>query len=132
MPRPLSPVPYIGEVTGEAAGHNEQSIDADVVAVAGKARRQPLGRHGDTPQPIFVERPGRGVDCAALLDLDKRQRPAATGNQVDLATRYARPLGENSPTSQPQPPGGDGFRLATTRLGKLAIQLLAPSSRARA
>jgi len=67
-----------------------------------------------------------------LLDLDKRQRPAATGNQVDLSTRNPRAFGKNVPAMQAQPPGGDSFRLATTVLGKLAIQLDAPSSSARA
>jgi len=119
-------------VARQSARHDEQGIDADVVAVASIARRQPLGCDCDTPQPVFVERPGRGIDRAPLLDLDKRQCPAATGNQVDLATRDPRAFGKNVPAMQAQPPGGDSFRLATTVLGKLAIQLDAPSSSARA
>ena len=93
---------------------------------------QSLGGDRDPPQPMFVQCPGRGIGGIPMLDLDERQHAAAPSDQVDLAAGYARPLGQNPPSVQPQPPGGDGLGLAAARLGKLPVQALPPSSNARA
>lgn len=116
----------------QAARDDEQSVDADIVALAGVAGGQPLRGYGDAAQTIFIQRPGGSYRGAALLDLDERQNLAATGDQVDLATRHAGTPGEDSPALQAQPPGGDGLRLAAARLGQLPVQSPSPSSSARA
>lgn len=112
--------------------HNEQRVDADVVAVPGKARRQPLGSHCDPPQPTFIRCPGGGLDRIALLDLDKGDGPASASDQVDLSTRYSGPASKDSPALQSQAPGGQRLRLAPARLGRVPVQSLPPSSSARA
>jgi len=127
----LSPVPNIGEVAGKAARDDEQRVDADFIAAAGIARRQPLGSR-DPAQTVLVERPGGRFFGAALLDLDKSQRAAAPGDQVDFTAGHACPASQNAPAMEAQPPGADRLRLAATRFGKLAVQLPPPNSSARA
>ena len=125
-------MPDVGEVTGQAARYDEQSVDADIVAVASITLSQACCGDGDAPQPIFVQCPGGGIGGIPLLDLDERQHAPAPGDQVDLAAGDARPPGQYLPAVQPQPPGGDGLGLAAARFGKLAVQSLPPSSNARA
>lgn len=116
----------------QSSRHNEQGIDADIITVASIAVGQSPSGNRDAPQPIFVQCPRGGVHRVALLDLDERQHTPAPSDQVYLAAGYTRPLGQNSPAMEPQPPGGDGLGLAAARLGKLAVQSLPPSSNARA
>lgn len=125
-------MPHIGEVAGEAAGHDEDGIDANVVAGAGVARRQPLRRHRDTPQAMLVEAPRRCILVGPLLHFDEGDRPAAPGDEVDFATGDARAAVEDAPAVEAQPPGGEAFRLATARFGLLPGQSRLPSSSARA
>jgi hypothetical protein len=119
-------------VTGQVARHDEQGVDADIIALARIAVSQSLGGNRDTPQPIFIECPGGGIGGAPLLDFDERQHSPAPSDQVNLAAGYPRPLSQYPPAVQPQPPGGDGLGLAAARLGKLPVQSLPPSSNARA
>lgn len=128
----LSPVPDVDEVAGQAAGNEEQRVDAYIVAVLGKARRQPLGGNCDAAQAIFVECPGCRILGGALLDLDEGECAAAPGDEVDFAARNAGTAGEDSPAVQAQPPGGERLRPAPARFGDLPVQSLAPSSSARA
>jgi hypothetical protein len=113
----LSPVPNIDEVAGQSAGDQEQGIDANRVAISGVAGREPLGGDRDPAQAIFIECPCCGVFGAALFDLDEGQCPAATRNEVDLATGNAGAPRENSPALQPQPPGGERFGPTPPRFG---------------
>ena len=115
----------------QPAGHEEDGIDADIVAFAGIARSQPLGCDRNAPEPVLVERHGQPFLAGAGLDLDKGQNPAAAGDEVDFAARYARPLGEDSPAAQPQPPGRQALRASAAPLSlDPPVQRL--SSRARA
>jgi len=50
----LSPVPDVGDMMGEAPGHDKNRIDANVVAFPGMACRQPLGGNGDAAKAILV------------------------------------------------------------------------------
>jgi hypothetical protein len=119
-------------MAGQAAGNEEQGIDADVVAIAGIARREPLGSDRDPAQAIFVERPRCRFLAAALLDLDEGQNAPAPGDQIDLATRDTGSDSKYPPPLQAQPPGRERFRPPTARLGHLPVQLPPPSSSARA
>lgn len=131
MPRPLSPVPYVDEVAGQAAGNQEQGIDADVVAVTRIARSQPLGGDGNAAQAIFVERPGRGCFAAALLDFDEGEDVPAASDEIDFAARDPSAARKDPPAVQAQPPGGDSLGPAPARFGLTAVQPPPPSSSAR-
>ena len=125
-------MPDVNEVPRQAAGDNEQRVDAYVVSIAGIARREALGGDCDPAQAIFVERPGGRFFAAALFHLDERENAAAPGYEIDLAARDAGAAGENSPAVETQPPGRERFRPPTARFGDLPVQLLPASSSARA
>ena len=127
----LSPMPDIGEMARQPAGHEEDRIDADVVAFPGLARRQPRGRDRNAPQPVLVEGHRQPFLAGAGLDFDKGQSLSAAGDEVDLATGHARPLGKDPPTAQPQPPGRQPLRAPAAPLG-LGPPVQRLSSRARA
>jgi len=119
-------------VPGQAARHDEQGVDANVIAVTGIARREPRSGHRNAAEPIFVKRPGGRFGGASLLDLDKGQYAATPCDQVDFAARNSGAAGENPPALEAQPPGGDCLRLAAAIFRLPAVQLLPPSSNARA
>ena len=127
----LSPVPHVGEMARQLAGQQEDGVDADVVAGAHEARRQPLGGDDDPAQPIVVEGDGGAFLGGARLDLDEGDDFAAAGNQVDFAARDARPLGEDPPAAKSQPPGRQPFRAPAAPL-RLDPPVQRLSSRARA
>jgi hypothetical protein len=127
----LSPMPDIREVAGQPAGHEENGVDADIVAGARVARRQPLGGDRDPPQPVGVERHRCLVLAGARLDLDEGDNAPAAGDEVDLTARHPRALAEDPPAMQPQPPGRQPLGLAPAPLGKLPpVQRLSSSARA--
>jgi len=132
MPRRLSPVPDVGEVTRQSARDDEQCVDPDIVAFPGIARRQPFCGHRDTAKAIFIKRPCGRVLRGALLYLDECERPAAPGNQIDLSAGNAGAPANDAPAFEAQPPGGNGFSLAAPRFGDLAVQSLPANSRALA
>ena len=115
----------------QAARHQEQGVDADVVAGPREAGRQPLGGDGDPAQSVVVEGHRCAIDAGAGLDLDKGQHSAAPGDEVDLAARHPCTTGEDSPAVQPQPPGGERLGGAATLLGEgAAVQRASSSARA--
>ena len=128
----LSPVPDVRQVPWQAPRDDEQGIDADVVALAGVARRQALSGHCDAAKAVFVQRPSGGFRRTPLLDLDEGDDAPASGHQIDFAAGNAGAAGKNAPALQPQPPGGDCFRPAPARLRQLPVQSPPPSSKARA
>jgi len=109
-------MPDIGEMARQAARHQEDGIDANVVTFSDIAGRQPLGGNDNASQAVLVQRKGRGFLCCPRLDLDKRDNPSASCNEIDFATRRLGAPRQDSPAMQAQPPGGDGFRLATALL----------------
>lgn len=115
----------------QLAWQEENGVDADVVAGAHEARRQSLGGDDDPSQSIVVESHRRSFLGRAGLDLDEGDDPPAAGDQVDLAARNSRPLGEDPPAMQPQPPGGQPLGAAAALLGQRAA-VQRPSSSARA
>ena len=94
-------MPHIDEMPGQAAGDQEQGVDADVVAIAGVARRETFSGDRDPAQPIFVESPGGRIFGGALLYFDKGQRAPTAGDKVDFAAGYAGSARENPPALQP-------------------------------
>ena len=119
-------------MTRPSAGHDEDRVDADIVAGPGITRRKALGGGRDPAKAIFVERqPGRLLR-GALLDLDERKDAATSRDQVDLATGDAGPAGDDRPAVEPEPPRRDRLRAAAARFGGLTGQSLAPRWSARA
>ena len=84
-----------------AVRHDEDRINADVVTGAGVTRLELARGDRDPAQAMLVERERRGVSSSALLDLDKRQHPAAPRDQIDLAAAHFHPLGQNPPAVEP-------------------------------
>jgi hypothetical protein len=124
-------LPDIGEVPRPAPRHDEDRVDADIVAVAHEARCKAFGGGGDPPQPPRVEREFGGAVACPGLDLDEGERAPAPRNDVDFAAGDAGAPREDPPAVQPQPPGGQPLGAAASLLGQLAaVQRL--SSRARA
>lgn len=119
-------------MAGQPAGNQEQRVDTRIVAIAQEARREPLGRDRDAPQPIVVERDGGGIASRALLDLDKRHNAPAPRDKVDFAARDTRAPRQDPPAVEPQPPSGDGLRTAAALLGLAAAQREFARSSARA
>lgn len=118
-------------MTREAAGQEEDGVDANIVAVAHEPRRQPFGRNRHAAQAILVEGHGGALFAGSRLHLDKGNDAAAAGDEIDFAAGHAGADGENPPAMQPQPPGGQPLGAAAALLGELAaVQRL--SSKARA
>ena len=118
-------------MTRPSARHEEDGVDAQVVAGAHETRRQAFRGDGYSPQAVLIERHGRALFAGTRLDLDEGEDAATTSDQIHFAARHPRTLGENAPAVQAQPPGGQPFGLAAALLGKLAaVQRL--SSKARA
>ena len=82
-----------------SAGNDEQSVDANVVAEPGVARRQLLHSRRDTAQAVMVQGKAGGVCGRALRDLAESDYPPAPGDQIDFAAANARPARQDSPTS---------------------------------
>ena len=116
----------------ELAGNQENRVDSNVVAFPRKAGCKPLRRHRHASQAILVKSQCCRFFSAPLLDFDEGDGSAAPSDQVDLSTRNAGPLSQDTPAAQAQPPGRDGLRLAPPRLGDLPVQLPPPSASARA
>ena len=116
----------------KAAWDDEDGVDADVVAGAGEARRQPLGGDRDPPQPVMVEGEARAILSGARLDLDEGDDAAAAGDQVDLAAGDAGAAGEDPPALEPKPPGGEVLGAPAALLGDEAVAVQRLSSSARA
>jgi hypothetical protein len=118
-------------MAGKPAGHEEDGIDADVVALAGVTRRQPLGGDRNAPQPVLVEGHGHALFGASRFDLDEGDNAPAAGHQVDFAARHSGALGQDAPAMQPQPPGGEALGAAAPPLRfEASVQRLSSSARA--
>ena len=88
-------------MTGKAAGHDEQRIDANIVSVAGITRSKPRGRDRHPTQPVAVEGPIGSLLAAALLDLDECKRSSAAGNKIDFAARNTGAVSKYVPAFEP-------------------------------
>ena len=114
----------------QAPWRKEHHVDAYVIARPRKARPQHFGSGSDAAQAILVDRKVEIGSAVAPLDLDEGDDPPAPRDQIDFARRYAKPLAEDTPAVQPQPPRRAAFGLAPARLGRRTLQ--APSFRSSA
>jgi len=119
-------------MTGQPTRHDEQRIDANIVALTRVTRGRPLGRDRHAAQPIRVERPVGCLHAAALLDLHESKGAAAPDDEIDLSAGNPRASGEDAPALAPQPPGSNQLRPSAACFGDLAIQPRSLNSRARA
>ena len=114
----------------QAPWRKEHHVDAYVIAWPGKARSQYFGGCRDAAQAILVDRKVEISGAVAPLYLDECNDPPAPRDQIDFARRYAKPLAEDTPAVQPQPPRRAAFGLASACLGRRTLQ--APSFRSNA
>ena len=119
-------------MAGEAAGNDEDGVEADVVAGPGVARGELLGGGRDAAQAVAVEREAGRFAGRALLDLDEGDDASAAGDEIDLAAVDPRPTREDSPAVEAKPPGGERLGAAAAALGGGAAQAPSPSASARA
>ena len=116
----------------QAPWRKEHHVDAYVIARAGEARAQHFGGRGDPAQAPGIDGKVEIGGAVAPLYLDERNDPPAPRDQIDFARRYAKPLAEDTPAVQPQPPRRAAFGLASARLSRSALQTPSFSSNARA
>ena len=127
----LSPVPDIGEVTRQPSSHQEDGIDANVIALAHEPRGKAFGRDRDAAQSISIQGKSGPLGGGARLDLHESQDSAAAGDQIDFAAWHASARGEDSPAMQAEPPGGEALGPAPALLGiRAPVQRLSSSARA--
>ena len=126
----MSPLPHVRQVARPAAGDDEQSVDADIVAWAHEARSEPLGGYRNAAQALAVEREGCGLSAGARLDLDERKGAPAPRDQVYFAAGHARAPGEDAPAVQAKVKGRELLGPAPALFGFPAVH--ADRSRARA
>ena len=123
-------MPHVGEMPGPAARNNEQSIDANVVAVTHIARREALGRRGDPPQAPLVERESSGVLACTGLNLHEGDGAASSRNDVDLTASNPCTSREDPPAMDPQIPARSRLGAAAALFGSVSVHFA--RSRARA
>ena len=128
----LSPLPHIGEVTGEATRDDEQRVDTNIVAIPDISRSQPFGGYRHPAKAELIECPCRRRVTAALFYFHERNGPAAASDQVDFAAVYPHALCQDSPAVEPQPPGSKRLRPPTPCFGQLSLQPCSPNASARA
>ncbi len=128
----MSPVPHVDQVHWPTARDEEQSVDANVVAVAGKSRCQALGGDCDAAQAVLVERHRGGFLGRTLFDLNERHCAPAARDKIDLAAGHAGAARKDSPAVEAQPPGSERFRAPSARFSNAAFQAPSPSANARA
>ena len=116
---------------GKPTRHQENGVDANVIAWSGITSGKALGSYRHAPKPILVQRHGRRIFTVPLLDFDECDGPSALGNQIDFTPRNTRAASQNSPAMKAQPPGGDRLGPAPPCFGDLPIQSEPPRSSAR-
>ena len=117
----LSPLPDVGEMARKAARNDEDGVDPKLVALAHVARREPLSGDDYSAQAVGVERESGGVLGRPRLDLDERQSPAATSDDVDLAAGNPGAAGDDPPAVQPEPKSGEGLGAAAAFFRRVSI-----------
>ena len=125
-------MPHIDEVVGEAARHNEDGVDADIVTGAGVTRGKLFGGGGDAAQAVAIERHSGSIGGRALFHFDEGEHLAAPGDEVDLPATKLHAPAKDSPAVEPEPPGGDGLGTAAAPFCFLPAQSELASMSARA
>ena len=128
----MSSLPDVDEMARPLAGHDEQSVDADVVSGPGIARRELLSSRGDPAEAMLIQGQASSIGAAPLLDLNERHDAAAPGDEVDLAAANPGALREDSPTMEPEPPSRENLRPPSALFCLNPVQPPPPSSSARA
>ena len=102
--------------------HDQNRIDADVVARTHVAGRKALGCDGNAPHSPRVDRHGSRIRRRPRLHFDERNDLPAAGNDIDLAAAHAGPPLEDVPAVEAKEPAGDGLGGAAASLGGLTVR----------
>ena len=116
----------------QAPWRKEHHVDAYVIARPRKARPQYFSGGSDAAKAILVDSKIEIGGAVAPFYLYKSDDAAAPRDQIDFARGHAKPLAQNTPTVEAQPPRRAPFGLAPARLGRRALQTLSFKSSARA
>lgn len=114
-------MPDIRQMAWRAAGRKEDDVDSHIVPRFAQLMPQYFRRRRDPAQPPFVDRQIQFRRRSAGLHLNERQHRALARDQIDLARRSPHPPPDDLPAFEPQPPGGDPFRLPPASLGRFAL-----------
>lgn len=112
------------------SGNDVDRVDADILAIASKARRQLFSSSGNPTKTIVVERMSRSLFVRALLHFYKCHCSASLGDEVYLTACCSHAGGEDRPTLEAQIPSREGFGTAAASFGFLACQRWPASSSA--
>jgi hypothetical protein len=113
----------------QSSGHDEDRVDAQVVAGPEVARCEALGSDNHTAQSPCIERKRRSLFGRTCLDLDEGKGAAAARNDVDLAAGYAGSASEDAPAVEAQPPTGERLGTAAALFRRFSIHFERSSAR---
>jgi hypothetical protein len=113
-----------------AARDDEQSVDPDLVALSRITRSETLGGGDHAPQAVAIKCETGRILGRARLNLHECERPSASGDNVDFASRHARAPRQDPPAFDAEVPAGERFRAAPALFGRLAIQRIISRTRA--
>src|SRR3569623_1904857 len=130
----MSPLPDVDEVNGPAERHDQDGVDADVVAGTHVAGSEAFGGDGYPAHPPRVDRHGSRIRRRSRLHFDEGNDLPAAGNDIDFAAAHAGPALEDVPAMKAKKPAGDRLGGAAAPLGRSTARarLQWASSRARA
>src|SRR5690606_18359140 len=111
--RTLHPIERVRDVPRPAARDNEHGIETDLaLKVGGMARKPVIGRAGDAVTLGWRQCSLGVYERGAVLDLDKGDAVAASGDDVDLAVERDVATGENAVAFRHQQTTRDQLRPA--------------------
>src|SRR5579863_8606584 len=99
-------------MAGKPPRRDEYGIAPEREACSPRVSRQPDPRRARDPPPLRrADRNRRSLDVRARLDLDKGDRTASLGDEIDFAARHDKPAIENLVALEAQQHRGDLLRL---------------------
>jgi hypothetical protein len=100
----------INQVSGEMPGRDVQRIEAEAVATVSRMFPGPVfSRARHAGRLTGPDRPGRGLERAAVFDFDEREAAAADDYQIKLAVGCSGSARENAIAFEHEERGCDQF-----------------------
>jgi len=123
-------MPNVSEVLGQFPGHDENCVDAHIVALPAIYSSELFRGGGDSLKAMAVKREAGGIVAASRFDFDKGDKPAAPGDDVHFAAANPGATGEDAPALEAQIPAGKRFSRSPALFGLPPLHL--ERARARA